>query len=159
MGEEFVVTALSVPKHLFKISHLSNVYQSCCLEANSCSCIRIPNTGNNLEHRCEGQFEEATKANFKIQLCVEGLQELRFFFLDLKQKARIIPHKISEFRRCPKLYLEQICLSTSGMKSDVLKPCMCVCVCNTMHMQRGTYLTYSSRLSTECRELIGQMVS
>lgn len=110
MGKESVVTTLSVPKQLSKISHLSNVYQSCCLEANSCSCIRIPNTGNNLEHRCEGQFEEATKVNFKIQLCVEGLQELRFFFLDLKLKARIIPHKISEFRRCLELYLEQIYL-------------------------------------------------
>lgn len=50
LGEEFVVSALSIPKHLFQISHLSSVYQPCCLEANSCSCTGVPNTGKGLVH-------------------------------------------------------------------------------------------------------------
>lgn len=102
LGEEFVVTALSIPKHLFKISHLFNVHQSYCLEANSCSSTGIPNTGNNLEHRHEGQSEVATKVSFNIQLCVEGPQKPKCFLLDLKLKARIIPRKITEFRKYQK---------------------------------------------------------
>lgn len=68
------------------------------------------NTENSLEHRPEGQFEGATKASFKIQLCANEPQKTEFFLhLELKPGLVYIKYQsLENAGRYPELYLEQI---------------------------------------------------
>lgn len=164
-------------KTSFKISHSSNVHQSCCLEANSHSYTGIPNTGSNLGHSQEGPSEEATRANAQVQLCEEGPQEPRFLFSDLERRASVLPCQISEFRKYQKIprTLPRADLPVETLTCLILYACLplewrlvsvvCVNAYTIQRLPNFTLKTYYGRQSSlvwvqiSCSERWGRSVN